>query len=185
MTDSRAATAQREGAALVAVGLLVAIGILLAVRGDHRELRDGIRREHLASLKHALELINNDTGAYPAPPDAPQTQCAPSTDPHDWFFGQRRAAYIRRHVSMIPRDPQSPDTWAYTYCVVAVDGRGATAWYLRAQLERRQAPRAAFDAEEGHNFFARVVREDGATFYDICGGTLRCGVPPGVAGAPP
>ncbi len=170
--------ARREAAVLVLLLLVFAGSLLPALVAARQQVRDGLRRARLIELKRALELVNNALGHYPMPPDEPRARCSSSLDVRDWFFGNHRAAVLRKHLPEIPRDPSFPGTWDYRYCVSVVDALGATAWTVRTQLERRQDPRAAFDAEENHNFYTRVVRNGPATFYDICGGTLTCGAPP-------
>ena len=170
--------ARREALVLFILAALFLAALLPALRASRQERRDGLRREHLTQLKRTLEHVNNDLGHYPPPPDEPRTRCSSSLDTRDWFFGTDRRREIRKHLPDIPRDPRLPQTWDYRYCVTATDASGATAWVLRTRLERRQEPRAAFDPEEGHNYYSRVLREGPETLFEICGGTLTCGVPP-------
>lgn len=171
---------------IAALALLFATALLPALANARKEIRDGVRRAHGASIKHAIEMFFNNHEAYPAPPVRDRLpRCASSGKEDDWLFGRDGPLSREKFLTNLPRDPRFPRKRFIQYCVTEVDDRGATSWYLRMQLERRQRPRAAFNAETGHNFYYRVVAEDGAIFFDICGGTLRCGVPPGAAGAPP
>jgi type II secretory pathway pseudopilin PulG len=69
--------------------------------------------------------------------------------------------------------PVEYDASPHEYVVLEDYEGGATHWYLRAELENRRMPTAGFDEE--YNVFFRVLHQDQKTFYDICGGELRCG----------
>lgn len=62
----------------------------------------------------------------------------------------------------------------HEYIVTNSDGRGATGWYVRAQLENPASTTSGFDYEEGHNFYWRITNDEGRTLYEVCGGTLHC-----------
>lgn len=70
--------------------------------------------------------------------------------------------------------PYELDASPHVFVVTEGEGQQADGWYLRAELENQAEPTAGFDEE--YNVYYRVVREDEKTYYDICGGTLRCGV---------
>ncbi|MDP3685224.1 MAG: hypothetical protein Q8R32_00140, partial [bacterium] len=161
-------TARFELRVITALALLFAAALLPALANARKELRDGVRRAHLASVKHAIEMFFNKHEAYPAPPvrDRVPTspdeggrvggnrlpQCASSGKEDDWLFGRDGPLWKEKFLTDLPRDPRFPRKRFLQYCVTDADDRGATAWYLRVQLERRQRPRAAFNAETGHNF---------------------------------
>lgn len=98
--------------------------------------------------------------------------------------GQRREALaaakqqLEQHYNKHEMYPRTFTGDNFEYVVLEVDSRGATAWYLRTALENSAPPQAGFDPEEGHNYYFRVLRDQAQTFYDICGGTSRCGAAP-------
>jgi len=61
----------------------------------------------------------------------------------------------------------------HEYVVLKQAGQGASEFYIRAELENSGETAAGFDEE--YNIYFRIVNEGGKTFYDICGGELRCG----------
>ena len=71
--------------------------------------------------------------------------------------------------------PREFDASPHQYVVEVDDGQGATGWYVRAELENAADAIVAFDEEAGRNYWYRIVREGGATYYDVCGGISRCG----------
>lgn len=64
----------------------------------------------------------------------------------------------------------------HKYVVDRQDEGGALEWRLRAQLENNPRPTAGFDYEAGRNYYYRIVREDGFTYYEVCGGESTCGL---------
>lgn len=68
------------------------------------------------------------------------------------------------------------DASPYTYIVEQADAKAAIAWYLRTELENPSEEVNGFDEEGGRNYYFRVVKEEGKTYYDVCGGTFTCGV---------
>lgn len=70
--------------------------------------------------------------------------------------------------------PLAFDATPHEYRIVARDAYGAQAWYLRALLENSHVAQAGYDGDEGRKFDFRYVREDEATYYEVCGGTPTC-----------
>jgi type II secretory pathway pseudopilin PulG len=68
--------------------------------------------------------------------------------------------------------PLSFNDAVHEYVVVEQDEKGATGWYVRAELENKAEPTSAFDLE--YNIEYRIILEGGRTFYDLCGGNLKC-----------
>lgn len=174
------AIAHREYGALLVLGALFLVFLVPAIAEMRKEVRDGIRREHLTELKHALEMVNNTLGHYPRSPAGlrlPGEQagvgCTISSDKKSWLFGLDGVLLNNRHRDTIPRDPFADRGWTYAYCVDAVTPTAATSWYLRTRLERPHPPQAGFDEE--HNYYFRVLHDGESTLYDICGGVLTCG----------
>lgn len=64
----------------------------------------------------------------------------------------------------------------YQYVVLKSQRNQAIEWYLRTPLENKTAPASGFDEE--YNIAYRIVEEEGASFYDICGGNFQCGASP-------
>lgn len=93
--------------------------------------------------------------------------------------GIRRAAMVQLkrelegYYNKHERYPLTFDAKGYQYVVTKSDGTQAVSWYVRAELENRTDPVAVFDFE--HNVYYRVVNDRGKTYYDVCGGTSRCG----------
>lgn len=83
---------------------------------------------------------------------------------------------IEQYNNLHQAYPLQFDAAPNAYVVLNQDSTGATAWYLRAALENPGRPSSGYDAERGRNYIYRIVREGGRTYYDICGGTLTCGV---------
>ncbi len=69
------------------------------------------------------------------------------------------------------------DASPFMFVVTQQSGKQALGWYVRAELEQNLTPLSGFDFEGEHNFYYRVSRENGQTFYDICGGNDTCGGP--------
>lgn len=68
------------------------------------------------------------------------------------------------------------DASPHRYVVTEAHGDKAIAWYLRAELENFADSTSGFDEERDRNYYYRISNEDEKTFYDVCGGTLTCGV---------
>lgn len=167
----------RSTGRMEAIGLLILavvyIGFLVpALITARKEARDGVRRDDLTALKNALEQYQNVAQAYPAAPREPRVGCAVSRET-DWFFGS--SSPLRQKKLFPARMIDTDSGRRYEYCVVEGDTHGATAWYLRTRLENLHASESGFDSEGGHNYWFRTVREGRTTFFDICGGTFRCG----------
>ncbi|MDP3997084.1 MAG: hypothetical protein U1C49_02470 [Candidatus Andersenbacteria bacterium] len=62
----------------------------------------------------------------------------------------------------------------HDYVVVMKDEVGATGWFVRARLENHHDDKAGFDEEQGRNYYYRYVNPTNSTFYEVCGGELRC-----------
>lgn len=74
------------------------------------------------------------------------------------------------------RYPVTLSASPHQYVVVEQAGDAATAWYLRAELENKVPETADKDLEAERNYYYRVVHDNGHVYYDVCGGTLTCGV---------
>ena len=70
------------------------------------------------------------------------------------------------------------DASPFEYVVTAKNSKEALGWFLRARLEQKLDPISDFDYEGNRNYYFRISQADGQTFYDVCGGTERCGAPP-------
>lgn len=70
--------------------------------------------------------------------------------------------------------PVSFSAAPFSYYVTMKEGDKALGWYIAGPIENPQKSGSFYDAEEGHNFFYRYVKENGKTLYEICGGELQC-----------
>ncbi len=87
-------------------------------------------------------------------------------------FKQVLEQYYNTHETY----PAEFDASPHRYVVTEMDGAGARAWYLRAQLENKHPTQAGYDEDEGRKYNFRLVQKGSVTFYEVCGGTPDCGV---------
>ena len=66
------------------------------------------------------------------------------------------------------------DAAPHEYVVVVSEGGAALEWFIRAQLENTAPPESGYNPEEERNFHYRVVNDRGQTYYEVCGGSVRC-----------
>ena len=112
---------------IVIIGILVTMGIF-AFQSSQKKSRDARRKEDLSQISKALEMYNNDHGAYPpASADGLIKGCGIGfTEPCDWtttFGNDSTVTYMVK----LPKDPTS--TWNYMY------KEATKGYYLYARLE--------------------------------------------------
>jgi len=112
---------------IVIIGILVTMGIF-AFQSSQKKSRDARRKVDLNQISRALEMYNNDHGAYPdATGDGLISGCGASfTEPCDWtttFGNDSTVTYMVK----LPTDPTS--TWTYVY------KEATKGYYLYARLE--------------------------------------------------
>lgn len=64
----------------------------------------------------------------------------------------------------------------YEYHITKSEGEKAIEWYVRGVVENPHDTSSAYDAEEGHNFWYRYIKDGTTTYYDICGGAPSCDI---------
>lgn len=114
---------------IVIIGILVTMGIF-AFQSSQKKSRDARRKEDLSQISKALEMYNNDRGAYPNDSSGRIAGCESTfTSPCEWgsIFGNGSTV---TYMIKLPKDPTS--TWQYMY-KYATKG-----YYLYARLENAQ-----------------------------------------------
>lgn len=83
---------------------------------------------------------------------------------------------LEQHYNEYEAYPLIFDASPHRYVVVEQDDKGATTWYLQAEMENDHPEMSDFDAEEGRNYYWRYVQNEGRTYYEVCGGAPSCGI---------
>ncbi len=165
----------RGRAELLGLGIFALLALVFIVPAFHAaraEVRDDLRRQDIANLKHALEQYYNIYEYYPTPPNA--LPACTGNSPESWFFGETSPLLRDQILDVIPHDIREDQDRYYSYCVTGNDGSGRTqGYYLQAHLERPEPARREFDEDEQRKFFYRIMHEAGRVQYRVCGGTEK------------
>ncbi len=158
---------------IIACGALVFALLIYTAHGiiaSRTAVRDNLRKEDVTNMKHALEAYFNAHEFYMTPPEE-KPACTHSNEEGSWFFSSNSALLTEQYVDALPHDVREHKGYAYTYCAIDVNEKGAQGYTLQAKLEIDQKDACLFDEDESRKFEYQISHKDRDTIYTVFGGS--------------